>query len=378
MTKFALTWRYVSVLVLIACLSGGSYLLLGGIVAVEKQREAVIELNARQRTLSQRIVVLGLIVDRAPGPEVRAEALLEMRRGIEKLAQVQERLSAVRKAGLAHVDRELREEVDHRVGDFLMLAKRVVEEADAGLPISYELVHRLFDAGGLDFLARLDAVSEAYQGASRRAMLLLDRLQLASMAGTMFLLAFIGFVLFRPLVKRIVADRLELTVANEELERLATADALTGLCNRRKFDEVINREMELSKRYADPVSLLMFDIDHFKAINDSLGHGVGDRALVELSSLALHHVRSVDYVFRFGGEEFLILAPRTGLHDAFGMAEKLRCMVESHLFPDGVRMTISLGVAEHRRGESLEDWLTRVDKAMYAAKRGGRNRVMAG
>lgn len=378
MTKFALTWRYVSALAFIACLTGGSYLVLGGIVAAEKQREEVIELNARQRTLSQRIVVLGLIMDRAAGPDVRAEALREMRQGIAELAEVHARLSAVRKAGLAYVDRALREEVDRRVDAFLASSEGVAREAEAGRAVPQELVNRLFDSGGLDLLATLDAVSAAYQGASRRAVALLDRLQLASLAGTMFLLAFIGFVLFRPLVNRIVADRLELTAANAELERLATADALTGLCNRRKFDEVIGREMELSRRYKDAVSLLMFDIDHFKIINDSRGHAAGDQILRAIAALAVRHVRSVDYVFRWGGEEFLILTPRTALDDAFGIAEKLRGAVEQYPFPDGARVTASFGVAEHRRGEALEDWLTRVDKAMYAAKRGGRNRVVAG
>ncbi|NMC48047.1 MAG: GGDEF domain-containing protein, partial [Desulfovibrio sp.] len=126
------------------------------------------------------------------------------------------------------------------------------------------------------------------------------------------------------------------------------------------------------------VSLLMFDIDHFKIINDSRGHAAGDQILRAIAALAVRHVRSVDYVFRWGGEEFLILTPRTGLSEARAVADKLRDMAERHPFPDGVRLTMSLGVAEHAQGEALEDWLTRVDKAMYAAKRGGRNRVEAG
>lgn len=378
MTKFALTWRYASALLLLAALAGGSYLVLDRIMDVEKRRAGVIDLSMRQRMLSQNVVVLGFVADRAPLPAVREKALGEMQGAIRELLAVHARLGALQTGDLAPPQSSSWQEITRRMDVFVNTARTVARQAQAGKPLSQALTRRLHEAGGLELLAGLDALILHHQSVSEHSLSLLDRLQLAFLLGTLALLAFMGVVLFRPLINDIVADRLSLEIANEELAKLATVDCLTGLFNRRKFDEVVVREMELARRYADHVSLLMFDIDRFKAINDTLGHAVGDKVLADLGRLAVSGVRSVDYVFRWGGEEFLILAPRTDDHAAFGVAEKLRQTVADHAFPDGVRATVSFGVAEYRPGESLEDWLTRVDKAMYAAKRGGRNKTMAG
>jgi diguanylate cyclase (GGDEF)-like protein len=378
MTKFALTWRYASALLLLAALFGGSYLVLDRIMADETQRSRIIDLSVRQRMLCQRVVVLGFVADRAPLTVVREKSLAEMQEAILELLSVHARLSEEQYGRMAPGDDAVWQEVDRRMDVFVNTARTVARQARSGEPLARALTNRLQETGGLELLSGLDVLILRRQQESEASLRLLDRLQLAFLVGALSLLAFMGVVLFRPLVNDIVADRIELQTANEELAKLATADCLTGLFNRRKFDEIIVREMELARRYADHVALVMFDIDHFKAINDTMGHAAGDRVLAELARLALGGVRSVDYVFRWGGEEFLILAPRTGDHDAFEMAEKLRVLVAGHAFPDGVRLTISLGVAEYRPGESLEDWLTRVDQAMYAAKRGGRNKTMAG
>jgi diguanylate cyclase (GGDEF)-like protein len=378
MTKFALTWRYASALLLLAALSGGSYLVLDRIMTAEKQRARLIDLSVRQRMLSQRVVVLGFVADRAPLSAVREKSLADMQGAILELLSVHARLAEEQSGRPDPADDEVWREIERRMDVFVNTARTVARYAQSGEPLTRSLTNRLHESGGLELLAGLDALILHHQNQSVESLQLLDRLQLAFLVGTLAVLAFMGVVLFRPLINDIVADRQQLQAANEELAKLATADCLTGLSNRRKFDEVIVREMELARRYADPVALVMFDIDHFKSINDSMGHAVGDRVLSDLARVALSSLRSVDYVFRWGGEEFLVLAPRTGDHDAFGMAEKLRLLVQEHAFPDGVRLTISLGVAEYRAGESLEDWLTRVDQAMYAAKRGGRNRTMAG
>jgi len=377
MTKFALTWRYACALLLLAALAGGSYLFLDRTMDLERRRAVVIDLSVRQRMLAQGVVVLGFVADRAALPSVREAALNEMQGALRELLSVHARLGGLQTGDLAFPDRDSWQEITRRLDVFVNTARTVARQAQAGKPLAPAMLSRLHEAGSLELLAGLDALLLHHQSESGRSLYLLDRLPLAFLIGTLAILAFMGVALFRPLVNDIVADRIELQTANEELAKLATADCLTGLFNRRKFDEVVVREMELARRYADHVALVMFDIDHFKTINDTLGHAVGDRVLAELARLALGGVRSVDYVFRWGGEEFLILAPRTGDHDAFEMAEKLRALVAEHVFPDGVRLTISLGVAEYRAGESLEDWLTRTDQAMYAAKRGGRNKTMA-
>lgn len=160
-----------------------------------------------------------------------------------------------------------------------------------------------------------------------------------------------------------------------ELERRATTDSLTGAWNRAHYDQIVEIELNRSARYRQPVSLILFDIDHFKHINDSFGHDAGDAVLRELSRLAGDGIRSTDMLFRWGGEEFVVLTPTTGYRGASALAETLRRMVERHAFPAAGALTVSLGIAEHADGEGALDWFRRADTALYEAKHGGRNRA---
>ncbi len=166
-----------------------------------------------------------------------------------------------------------------------------------------------------------------------------------------------------------------LQVANSELQRLATTDRLTGIRNRHYFEEVMTAEIERAARYGVPLSLLLFDIDLFKAINDTYGHLVGDQVLVDLTRRISDHLRAVDVLARWGGEEFMVLLPHTRGEDAFKLAEELRQLVAGEPFPVVGQVTSSFGVAAFRPHEARGLWLKRVDDALYAAKAGGRNRV---
>ena len=156
---------------------------------------------------------------------------------------------------------------------------------------------------------------------------------------------------------------------------LAERDDLTGLFNRRRLPDFFALEMQRKKRYGHPFSLLTFDIDRFKKINDTHGHSAGDEVLKSLSALALAHIRSMDRLVRVGGEEFVIVAPHTNLEHAVVLAQKLRTLVAEHVFERPQRITISVGVGEVNMGEELPTALERVDRALYRAKVGGRNRV---
>ncbi|NCA72814.1 MAG: diguanylate cyclase, partial [Sphingobacteriia bacterium] len=166
--------------------------------------------------------------------------------------------------------------------------------------------------------------------------------------------------------------------ANQELQRLATTDGLTGLWNRRYFEQVAATEVGRATRYGDALSLLMFDIDHFKAINDTHGHLVGDQVLIGLTHLVGEHLRSVDVLARWGGEEFVVLLPHCPLSEARMVADKLRLLIAGNPFPAVGNVTSSFGVAEYRPSETAEAWLSRADKALYGAKTAGRNRVVSG
>ena len=160
-----------------------------------------------------------------------------------------------------------------------------------------------------------------------------------------------------------------------ELERLNSIDRLTGAWNRAHFDRVIAAELDRSIRYRQPVSLIILDVDHFKRINDSYGHHTGDAVLCELVKVVRSAVRSIDLVFRWGGEEFVVLAASSGYRGGGTLAEKVRAKVEQHRFAGVGAVTVSLGVAEHDAVESAQIWFQRADRALYDAKDGGRNRV---
>jgi diguanylate cyclase (GGDEF)-like protein len=163
---------------------------------------------------------------------------------------------------------------------------------------------------------------------------------------------------------------------DNRIEYHATYDELTGAFNRTTLVERINAFLELSQRYRRPFSVIMIDIDHFKAVNDELGHRMGDKVLRHLSQRLSYYLRGADVLFRYGGEEFLVLLPETGLAAAEMTAEKLRWEVEERTFLDELRCTISCGVASWRNGDDDASLLDRADNALYSAKREGRNRVV--
>lgn len=162
----------------------------------------------------------------------------------------------------------------------------------------------------------------------------------------------------------------------ERLRKLGITDALTGVYNRRHMDKEVGEAIERHKRYGADSSLLLVDIDFFKSVNDEVGHAAGDRALKEIAALVRQSLRKLDLVFRIGGEEFLVLLPDVKEAGAAEAAEKLRREVASAEFLPGRKITVSIGVGEIAPGEAREQWIRRIDRALYAAKGAGRNRVV--
>lgn len=175
--------------------------------------------------------------------------------------------------------------------------------------------------------------------------------------------------IYRDLTERV---RLE-----HELSHRATHDYLTGLLNRQQFEVLLDREICRARRSGSPLSLIMFDIDRFKFINDNLGHDAGDEVLKRLARELTKGVRASDSLARWGGEEFILMLPECGVADAGRMAEHLRRRVLQMDFrPDIDVLTISLGVAGYHPGQSARELLRRIDDALYTAKQGGRNCVV--
>ena len=174
----------------------------------------------------------------------------------------------------------------------------------------------------------------------------------------------------------ILSDITKQEIYKKELELLSTTDELTKTGNRRYFERKLKEEISRARRYNYPFSLVMFDIDHFKVVNDKHGHAIGDEVLIEYSKLVDSHLREADVFCRVGGEEFMIILPYTLKQDAKDIAEKLRQAIELH--KKVVPITMSFGVVEFEKSDDFESIYKRVDDALYSAKGSGRNMVVVG
>ena len=178
------------------------------------------------------------------------------------------------------------------------------------------------------------------------------------------------------LIRRLDAQQRRILRQNADLERLSMTDMLTGIHNRYGLQQRSSEVMSSADRFGHPVALLLLDLDHFKRVNDRHGHAVGDAVLKRFSETVQANLRGSDIFGRWGGEEFLVIAPHLNLNDAVQMAEKLRHAIADAEFESDTRLTASIGVSEYRPGEPASALIDRADLALYAAKKAGRNRVV--
>lgn len=174
---------------------------------------------------------------------------------------------------------------------------------------------------------------------------------------------------------KIQATQAELVEKNRQLEALSKTDQLTGVYNRRHLDEVLSSALEHTQRDGSLFSIILLDVDRFKTVNDTHGHQIGDQVLIDMANCIRQVKRLTDTVGRWGGEEFLLICPDTGLQDAVLFAERLCNAVAEREFSVTGRMTASLGVACVQDGDTIHGMLSRADKALYRSKELGRNRV---
>ncbi|MEO5333377.1 MAG: diguanylate cyclase [Magnetococcus sp. YQC-5] len=161
----------------------------------------------------------------------------------------------------------------------------------------------------------------------------------------------------------------------KRIEELSVTDRLTQLYNRLRLDEAFRCEVARSRRYGHPLSVILFDVDHFKSVNDTHGHQVGDQVLIHMAQVLKSNVRQSDIPGRWGGEEFLVICPETDESGVFSLAEKLRQAIAAYDFPTVGHKTSSFGVGTIQPEETINGLVHRVDVALYQAKKKGRNRV---
>lgn len=177
-------------------------------------------------------------------------------------------------------------------------------------------------------------------------------------------------------VNTIILEKNEaLNKISKEYAILAITDRLTNLYNRYKLDEILNSNKDLADRYESSFGVIMVDIDHFKNINDTFGHQVGDEVLKTFASILLNSSRKSDIAGRWGGEEFLIIAPNATKESITTFAENLRAEIEKFQFEKIGQLSISLGASIYQENESIEELIKRADKALYTSKKRGRNRT---
>jgi diguanylate cyclase (GGDEF)-like protein len=181
-------------------------------------------------------------------------------------------------------------------------------------------------------------------------------------------------------LEQIVDERTaELKEANEIISRLAATDELTKLLNRRSFNEHLAVALSSARRHEYLLSMIMIDLDHFKSINDTFGHGKGDHILFEFANLLRDMTRTEDVAARWGGEEFIVLLPHTVCDAAAALAERIRIAFEQHSnSASPIALSASFGVVELQNGEEADSLIRRADDALYSAKHEGRNRVAVG
>ena len=351
-------------LVAMAAIGGVSYLGLKTEALATARREAELHLQAVDAT---RAYAADMLVPGLWDPDSQSDARL--------LAQVNRHYAGhayaeVRLSGSVPPDPALQPVIDRLRSH---PDETVLQVDDGASSARLTFVRSLRDtapsAAGTPSLTGLQLVSMPLELPMHRALEAFWR-QLAGMAALVVVL----FLALNLMLRRLVVNPVD--VHQRALRRLATQDSLTGATNRRGFMDRLLRAQSEAEAQAEPLSLVMVDLDHFKRINDEHGHGVGDVVLREVAHRMRRQIRRADLLGRLGGEEFAILLPDTDLVGARTQAEHLLTALRSQPFPTAGRVTASLGVAQWNGREAASSWLHRADLALYEAKHLGRDRLV--
>jgi diguanylate cyclase (GGDEF)-like protein len=366
---------YLLALTIIALLSVASHVILEQVLRSNEGSAAIINVSGRQRMLSQRIASLAAQY-RLGDATARADLIAALGRFETQhdrlIEETNARSNGAGTSALRQVYFDGKRPLDGDVRQFVANARTIAAMAP-GDPAMARPLADLFAAARAPMLNGLDEVVTIHQQESEATLAELEHIQWAILIVVLVTLMLEALAIFRPMVNRIVAF-------TQEIMRLAATDPLTGVANRRHFMERAGIEVERARRSGHALSLLMVDADHFKKVNDTYGHDVGDAVLKALAETLVTNVRPMDVVARLGGEEFAVLLPEASAAMAADSAERLRLAVGALRVPHGdvgVAFTVSIGAAAVAPGaHGVEDALKAADSALYEAKQGGRNRVV--
>ncbi len=391
MSARSLTVKYIAGLILIALLSLASYFIIEHLITAEQASAAVINVSGRQRMLAQKTVLLSLqladATDAVQGARVRAE----LARTVAFMEMAHEGLVyGNRELGLpGTISPEARAIIfdepvllEKRLMEYLAEAKAVIQAPDAVTDSNPHVIRVVALSG--EIVDSLNMLVNQFQRDSEARMARLKALQAAVLSAMLVVLVLEALFIFQPAALTIRRETENLAAANLELQRLSNLDGLTGIANRRLFEEFLGQEWQRAVRQREPLTLIMIDVDHFKFYNDTYGHQAGDDCLRRLADVLKANVkRTTDFVARYGGEEFIVVLPDTGADGAAEVAERLRAAVAALAIPHSASpvsdvVTVSLGTATVLPGPggSPADIVAMADQAMYRAKQQGRNRFV--
>lgn len=385
-----LTLTYVSVLSLIAFLTLATFITMHQVILTQKDSARLVNVSGSQRWLSQKAALLSVELVYFTDNSERNQIKQQLFNTVDQLLKHHQELvkgntSSVSFSPLSpqmqkmyfSPPTDMQTRINRYTSEALALAD---EPAHLLTPDNPHLTYILQNSENL--LKSLDQIVFLYQQESEAKVQRLQILETASGLITLLTLIFLGLYIFRPLANTLLEERAQLEHANQELSFLSSVDGLTGIPNRRRFDQLLPQLWSLAARNGEPIALIMCDIDFFKLYNDTFGHLQGDECLKKVAtSLKDTLKRQVDFVARYGGEEFVVVLPNTHVEGATKVAETLRANVEnlaiSHPHSSVIpKVTISLGVAIGYAASIIlpETLIETADHALYQAKQDGRNR----
>ena len=386
-----LTTTYIIALSLIAILSIAAYFTINQLTITQETSAAVINISGRQRMLSQKAALFSMRLANSNNDSERLQnrkeltgTLLLLERSHELLTQTTSPLNIF---GNPSVDVEkiyfskpilLNSQLSNytkEIKTFMSAEKAELTPANTHLSKILTMAPKILDS--------FDAAVEQYQKESEAKITLLNNAEISVLSLTLFVLLMEAIFIYRPIIKRIKLETIELNEANQKLHELSSVDGLTNVSNRRNFDEFYELQWRQAIREEKSLSVVMIDIDFFKKYNDNYGHQEGDEALKKIAAvLKKKPNRPGDIVARYGGEEFVALLSDTAVDGAVLVAENIRIAIEELKIKNmksktSSYITISAGVAsiEPRREDKPSYLIAAADKALYDAKKAGRNRV---
>jgi diguanylate cyclase (GGDEF)-like protein len=373
--------RYAATLSFVALLAGLAFWNIHSLSALHQESAYFMDLAASQMGLVQRLAADSVRLDLAADPQERARIADSARQIAERIGNSHLLLTGeaaplpdyYRYSGslrALYYNQPLL--LDQQVRNYVQLALNLLAEADPTRRAS--LRDSLLYAAGERLPEALRLAARLYRDEARTKAANLRLMGLGILTLTLGLLLVDLTLVFRPMLRHVTAARQSLGEMARRVETAAATDSLTSLLNRAKFNEVLEREVSAARRYGNPLSLLLLDVDHFNRINNDYGLETGDRLLAELALLVKNNLRITDHAFRLDGEVFAVLATQTPLEGAAALGEKLRRLAKGFLFGTEP-LTLSLGLAAFRRGDERESLLSRATEALKEAKAKGRDRL---